>query len=132
MGDGETHTTGRVLVAEDDENICFAMVRALEGAGHEVAAALDGAECLEKVRTFNPDLILLDLMMPEVHGIEVLKQLRADPSTRDVGVIVCTGKSFKTEHSSATELGAIDFLVKPVSHRGPSPEGREFLLNGIW
>jgi CheY-like chemotaxis protein len=108
-------SAGRVLVAEDTEVISYVMTELLVQAGYEVQSAQDGEECLLKVASFKPDLLILDLMMPKVHGIEVLKRLRADPETQDLGVIVCTAKTFKTEHSKAMELGALGFLPKPVT-----------------
>ncbi|NJD20110.1 MAG: response regulator [Gemmatimonadetes bacterium] len=107
----------RILIAEDSEVVSHLMLSLLQGAGYEVALAQDGEECLEQVRTFRPDLLILDLMMPKLHGIEVLRRLRAGEATRDLGVIVCTAKSFKTEQMVATELGAFAFLPKPHSHQ---------------
>ena len=106
----------RVLVAEDTEVVSHLMIRMLEEAGYVVDLARDGEQCLEKVATFEPHLLLLDLMMPKLHGIEVLRRLRATEATRRLGVIVCTAKTFKTEHVAATELGAYAFLPKPHSH----------------
>jgi CheY-like chemotaxis protein/phosphoribosyl 1,2-cyclic phosphodiesterase len=105
----------RILVAEDTEVISHLMTSILHATGHDVALARDGEECLERVTTYRPDLLILDLMMPKVHGIEVLRRLRADEATRSLGVIVCTAKSFKTEQATASELGAYAFLPKPFS-----------------
>lgn len=115
MSGTQRQTAGRVLVAEDVEVISLVMTQLLIQAGYEVELAEDGEECLEKVGTFKPDLLLLDLMMPKLHGMEVLKRLRSDEATKDLAVIVCTAKTFKTEHSQAMELGALGFLPKPVS-----------------
>ena len=107
----------RILVAEDVEVVALKLTSALASAGYEVDAAVDGEQCLEKVRSFKPDLILLDLMMPKLHGLEVLRMLRADSETRDIGVIICSAKGFATEQKLAAELGAWDYLVKPVDIR---------------
>ena len=123
MTDQDRDGAGRVLVAEDVEVISFKLTATLKGAGYEVDSATDGEQCLEKVDSFKPDLILLDLMMPKLHGIEVLRRLRANPETRHIGVIVCSAKGFKTEHTSATDLGTWDFLVKPI--------GRDHLLERV-
>lgn len=114
----EPHATAarRILVAEDTEVVSHLMIRLLEDAGYEVALARDGEECLERVTTFRPDLLILDLMMPKLHGIEVLRRLRADAATAALGVVVCTAKVFKTEHMAAAELGAYAFLPKPHGH----------------
>ncbi len=87
----------RVLVAEDMEENALITTALLEREGFEVAVAQDGEQCLEKARSFRPDLIILDLMLPKLHGLQVLKRLKSDPETRAIGVIICTGKTYKTE-----------------------------------
>jgi CheY-like chemotaxis protein len=104
----------RVLIAEDRRTTALIMSGALKEAGFEVEVAWDGEECLALARAFGPELVVLDLMMPKVSGLDVLKQLKADPRTRHLGVIVCSAKDFKTEIGQATELGAFAFLAKPV------------------
>ncbi|OGG51763.1 MAG: phytochrome sensor protein [Candidatus Handelsmanbacteria bacterium RIFCSPLOWO2_12_FULL_64_10] len=103
----------RVLVAEDVEENALITTALLEREGFEVAVAQDGELCLEKARSFRPDLIILDLMLPKLHGLQVLKRLKSDPETRAIGVIICTGKTYKTEVHQAKELGAVDFISKP-------------------
>lgn len=105
----------RILVAEDVRAISARMVHALEALGFEVAVARDGEECLAMVGESKPDLLVLDLMMPRLGGMAVLERLRADPATRDLGVIVCTAKDFGIEMKRATELGAAGFIVKPFA-----------------
>ncbi len=94
--------------------IAFKMAQALQAAGYEVEMAGDGEECLTKARQNPPDLVVLDIMMPKMHGIEVLKTLRDEHRTAKTGVIVCTAKDYKTEHAEAARLGVFDFLSKPV------------------
>lgn len=106
----------RVLVAEDTEVVSHLMTHMLKEAGYTVELAQDGEECLEKVASFRPHLLILDLMMPRLHGIEVMRRLRADDATRELGIVVCTAKSFKTEHMAAIDLGAYAFLPKPHGH----------------
>jgi len=113
MSDPTPSAKRRVLVAEDTEVISHVMLHLLRTAGYEVALARDGEECLEQVAAFRPELVILDLMMPRLHGIEVLRRLRADEATQALGVVVCTAKSFKTEYTAAAELGAFAFLPKP-------------------
>jgi CheY-like chemotaxis protein len=105
----------RILIAEDANIIALAMSYALEGAGFQVEVASDGEECLVKALETPPDLILLDIMMPRLNGIEALRLLRADERTRDVPVIICSAKDFKTERQAAAELGALDYLIKPFN-----------------
>ena len=61
-----------------------------------------------------PDLIILDLLIPRIHGLAVLEELKADPTTDDIGVIICSAKDYKTEMDQARELGIFDFLSKPI------------------
>src|SRR5580700_855496 len=107
------HPKGFVLVAEDVKVISRKMVLGLEQCGYKVALAEDGEQCLQMARSLKPSLVILDIMMPKIHGIEVLKQLRADPATHNIGVVICTAKSFETELSYVAALGAYDFLIKP-------------------
>jgi CheY-like chemotaxis protein len=105
---------GRILVGEDLRLIAFRTRQTLVDAGYSVEEATDGEECLMKARTSLPDLIILDIMMPKLHGIEVLRSLRAEAATAQVGVIVCTAKDFKTDQVEAASLGIHDYLVKPI------------------
>ena len=109
--------TLRALVAEDVEENAQITSAFLEGEGFEVAVAQDGEQCLEKARSFRPALILLDLMLPKLNGLQVLKRLKSDPETRDIVVVICTGKAYKTEVEQAEELGAVDFIPKPFEEQ---------------
>ncbi|MEO6034431.1 MAG: response regulator [Verrucomicrobiota bacterium] len=106
---------GRILIGEDLRVIALKMSQALEKAGYTVEVAADGEACLRKALETLPDLVMLDIMMPKIHGVDVLKALRADPRTRELGVMVCSAKDFKTERDEATRLGALEFLIKPIS-----------------
>jgi CheY-like chemotaxis protein/phosphoribosyl 1,2-cyclic phosphodiesterase len=103
----------RVLVADDDKSVALVMSAFLTEAGCEVQLAQDGQECLAKVGSFKPALIFLDLMMPKVHGIDVLRRLKADPATSEIGIVMCTAKRYKSDHDQALELGAFEVLLKP-------------------
>lgn len=103
----------RILLAEDTDALSTLMIQLLGDAGYEVALARDGEECLAQIAAFHPHLVILDLMMPRLHGVEVLRRLREEPGTRDLGVIVCTARAFKTDFDAAAELGAYAFLRKP-------------------
>ncbi|MFN0130667.1 MAG: response regulator [Verrucomicrobiales bacterium] len=106
--------TASILIAEDVNVIALIVRRALENAGYMVDVASDGEECLCKAQETAPDLILLDIMMPKMNGIEVLKSLRADTRTRGLAVVMCSAKDFKTERDAATQLGALDYFIKPL------------------
>jgi CheY-like chemotaxis protein len=103
----------RILVADDVPGTVEFLSEMLSQRGYEVATAEDGEQCLERVRTFEPDLVILDIMMPKVHGIDVLKAVRADGTRKDIGFIVCSARSFSVDLKSVRDLGAFDFLMKP-------------------
>lgn len=103
---------GKVLVVEDEEILLAGLKEELSGGGYEVEGALDGVEGLEKVKSFKPDLILLDLLMPKMDGMEMLQKLKADSTMRDVPVVILTNLSDYEKISEALSLGAMDYLVK--------------------
>ncbi len=104
----------RVLVVDDDPKVCETLDRYLAHAGYATATALDGAKALEAARSFAPDLIVLDLMLPRVDGLEVCRTLRTASS---VPIIMLTAKSTERDKLAGLELGADDYLTKPFSPR---------------
>ncbi len=105
---------GRILVAEDVASIALVISRVLTSAGYEVEVVTDGQTCLEEALTNIPDLVILDIMMPRLHGLAVLRRLREDPRTHSLKALVCSAKDFRTERDEAMSLGA-GFLVKPFN-----------------
>ena len=89
----------------------------LKQAGLEVIAAADGAEALRKARSAAPSLIVLDLMLPEIDGLEVCKMLRRDPATARIPIIMLTAKAAEIDRILGLELGADDYITKPFSPR---------------
>jgi two-component system phosphate regulon response regulator PhoB len=89
----------------------------LKQAGFDVFAAADGAEALKKARSVLPSLIVLDLMLPEIDGLEVCKMLRRDPATASVPIIMLTAKAAELDRIVGLELGAEDYITKPFSPR---------------
>ncbi|KKW29584.1 MAG: hypothetical protein A3K06_01980 [Candidatus Doudnabacteria bacterium RIFCSPHIGHO2_01_52_17] len=108
----EKEKTAKVLVVEDEEILLTGLKEELESGGYTVQGASDGVEGLEKTKSFKPDLILLDLLMPKMDGMEMLQKLKADSSTRDVPVVILTNLSDYEKISEALSLGAMDYLVK--------------------
>jgi len=104
----------RVLIVDDDPKVCETLDRYLSHAGYATASALDGAKALEMVQTFAPDLVVLDLMLPRVGGLEVCRMLREKSA---IPIIMLTART--TEHDKLTglSLGADDYLTKPFSPR---------------
>jgi phosphoribosyl 1,2-cyclic phosphodiesterase/CheY-like chemotaxis protein len=105
----------KILVADDVRSIAHSLAGVLRSGGYEVEVALDGEDCLARVESFRPDLVILDLLMPKANGIDVLKRLRATPEHAGLGVIVHSTKDFTTELRIARELGAAGTLNKPAS-----------------
>lgn len=89
----------------------------LAQAGYDVATARDGAEALESARRLQPQLIILDVMMPEMDGMEVCRLLRRDPATSAIPIIMLTAKASEADRILGLELGADDYVVKPFSPR---------------
>jgi two-component system phosphate regulon response regulator PhoB len=107
----------RILVVDDEPDAVELVEFNLKNAGFDVVTAADGSDALKKARTFSPDLIVLDLMLPEVDGLEVCKILRRDPATAGVPVIMLTAKAAEIDRVLGLELGADDYITKPFSPR---------------
>jgi DNA-binding response OmpR family regulator len=104
-----------VLVADDDEDILQLVSFRLERAGYKVVTAADGQQALAAAREHQPDLAVLDVMMPGLNGYEVTRQLRADPATAAIPVILLTARVQEADVSRGFEAGADDYLRKPFS-----------------
>ncbi len=102
----------KILVVEDEEILLTALKEELGQGGYEVEGAVDGFEGLDRTKSFKPDLILLDLLMPKMDGMEMLQKLKADSATRDIPVVILTNLSDYEKISEALALGAMDYLVK--------------------
>jgi two-component system, OmpR family, alkaline phosphatase synthesis response regulator PhoP len=103
----------RVLVVEDNANLAFGLTRSLESEGYQVEAAEDGVRGLEMARTTNPDLVVLDLMLPGMDGYTILKKLRAEG--KDVPVLILTARGEEADKVFGFRLGADDYVTKPFS-----------------
>ena len=104
----------KVLVVDDEKPISDIIKFNLEKEGYEVVVALDGEEALEKVEADSPDLIILDLMLPKVDGLEVTKRVRAK---HNIPIIMVTAKDSELDKVLGLELGADDYVTKPFSNR---------------
>ncbi|MDA2936194.1 response regulator [Patescibacteria group bacterium AH-259-L05] len=102
----------KILIAEDDIFISRAYKDGLEQAGFEVITAADGQETLEKIRTEKPRLVLLDLIMPNKNGFEVLEEVKGDEALRKVPIVILSNLGQESDIEKGKELGAIDYLVK--------------------
>jgi two-component system, OmpR family, alkaline phosphatase synthesis response regulator PhoP len=105
----------KVLVVDDEPDILEIIQYNLRNEGYEVATAVDGDDGLAKARTFKPDLIILDVMMPRKNGMEVCRTLRAQEAYRDTLIIFLTALNDELSHVKGLEYGADDFISKPIS-----------------
>lgn len=106
---------GTILIAEDHPDSREALGALLEAFGFEVILAVNGIEAVAFARRDRPDLILMDVMMPALDGLEATRQLRASPETRDIPIITLTALDQARE--KALDAGADDFLAKPINSR---------------
>jgi two-component system alkaline phosphatase synthesis response regulator PhoP len=105
----------RVLIADDNPQGVELLEAYLGDSEYEIETAADGEETLRKVQQWQPDLILLDIMMPKISGFEVCKRLRAAPATRDIAVLMITALDQPSDIERAGEAGTDDFLTKPIN-----------------
>jgi two-component system alkaline phosphatase synthesis response regulator PhoP/two-component system response regulator VicR len=105
----------KILVVDDERPIVRLVQVNLEHAGYEVVTAYDGKEALEKVEQEKPDLIILDVMMPQMDGFEVMQRLQANPKTRDIPVIMLTAKAQDADVFRGWQSGVTLYLTKPFS-----------------
>jgi two-component system phosphate regulon response regulator PhoB len=105
----------RVLVVEDDKSLSDVLKYNLEQAGCEIAQAHDGREALRLAQVNTPDLVVLDLMLPEIDGIEVCRRLRAGDSTRNLLILMLTAKAEEMDQIIGFSVGADDYVTKPFS-----------------
>lgn len=108
----------KILIADDNVPNVELLEAYLAGCDYEIETAGDGAETLKKVKTFTPDLILLDIMMPKMSGFEVCEKLKNDPLTKGIMVIMVTALSEYGDIERAVNAGCDDFLSKPVDKTG--------------
>jgi CheY-like chemotaxis protein len=102
-----------IMVADDEEDIKAVLEMFLEVAGYDVITAYDGLDAIEKIHESKPDLVLMDIMMPLIDGIEVVRQMKADDSIKHIPVIMLTAASKSDMVEKAMQAGAVDYIQKP-------------------
>jgi two-component system phosphate regulon response regulator PhoB len=105
----------RILLIEDERGLTEALTWTFQREGYEVAVARDGHEGLRRAQTLLPDLIILDIMLPGLNGLEVCRELRAGERTRDIPIIILSAKAEETDQVVGFSLGADDYVTKPFS-----------------
>ncbi len=103
----------KILVVDDDPQIYKIISRLLDGEKYQIEAAVDGPEALNKVKENRPELLILDLMMPGMSGLEVCKKVKEDSLMKDVMVLILSAKDAQIDRRKCFEVGADDFETKP-------------------
>ncbi len=116
-GKPENGRAGRVLVVEDEPDVAELLRYNLSREGYAVLLAANGAEAVRRARETGPDLVLLDLMIPQLNGWEVCRRLKDDPATRATPVIILTARADEGDKVLGFELGADDYVTKPFAVR---------------
>jgi len=107
----------KILVVDDENDIVELLQYNLEKEGYRISCAFSGEKCLEFIKTKLPDLVLLDLMLPEIDGLDVCKVLKNNPQTSSIPIIMLTAKGEETDIVLGLELGADDYITKPFNLR---------------
>jgi phosphate regulon transcriptional regulator PhoB len=136
--------SSRVLIVEDERDIRELVVHHLKREGYQVSAASSGEEALRQVQAAPPDLVILDLMMPSMDGLEVCRRLRQDPATASLPIVMLTAKGDEVDRVLGLEIGADDYIVKPFSPKEllarvravlrrsrPAPDAAPLRLGGL-
>lgn len=108
---------GHILLVEDEEDILELVTYNLGKEGYQVESVTSGEEALQRIKTSPPDLVLLDLMLPGVDGLEVCKTIKSNSETKGLSIIMLTARSEEADIVTGLELGADDYITKPFSRR---------------
>jgi CheY-like chemotaxis protein len=103
----------KILIAEDEAELRLMLKTSMEHAGYEVVTASNGLEALDRIRSDTPDVVLLDVLMPDMDGFEALSKLKANPSTSHIPVVMLTGLNDDTDISKGWKLGTSLYMTKP-------------------
>lgn len=104
----------RVMIVDDSPTDALNLKKILLKAGHEVIEASSGNDAIPRVRTEQPDCVVMDVVMPGINGFQATRTLSRDPSTAQIPIIVCSSKSQETDRLWAMRQGAREYLVKPI------------------
>ncbi len=117
----------RILIVDDEPNIVVSLEFLMKREGFEVAVATDGEAALKSVEEKQPDLVLLDIMLPKKNGFEVCQTIRANPDWQGVKIVMLTAKGRDTEVAKGTALGADAYMTKPFSTKDLIAQVRQIL-----
>jgi two-component system cell cycle response regulator DivK len=119
-----------VLLVEDNEDNRIIYSTVLRHVGYGVVEALDGVKAIELARSVKPDIILMDISIPEIDGWEATRILRQDPETKDIPIVALTAHALADDRERATALGFTSYLAKPVEPRAVVAEVRRWIGEG--
>jgi two-component system, OmpR family, alkaline phosphatase synthesis response regulator PhoP len=119
-----------ILVVDDEPHIMKLLSFSLTSHGYDVIEATDGLTAVELAKDRQPDLILLDIMMPALNGYDACRRIKADPSTADIPVFMLTAKTQATEKAAGAEAGANDYICKPFTPRDLVARVEAFFAEG--
>jgi len=105
----------RILIADDEPDIVTSLEFLMRGGDYEVRVAINGEEALRLAESFRPDVVLLDVMMPQRSGFEVCQKIRANPALQEIKIIMLTAKGRNAERDRGLDLGANAYVTKPFS-----------------
>jgi DNA-binding response OmpR family regulator len=117
----------KILIVDDEPNIVMSLEFLMKREGFEVAVAIDGEEALTRMAEFEPDLVLLDVMMPKKNGYDVCQEIRANAAWNQVKVLMLTAKGRDTEIAKGLAIGADGYMTKPFSTKDLAARVRQLL-----
>ena len=123
--------TGRILVVDDVEQNVKLLEAKLSSEYYTVYSAYSGQECLDMIQAYSPDVVLLDVMMPEMDGFEMCRQLKADPKTADIPILFITGLEDDESRTIGYRLGAVDYVNKPLKQDEVLARAEVHIHNGM-
>lgn len=127
MGEGERK---KVLVVEDEDNIAIALDYLMTREGYVMERVASGGEAMARIKAMHPDLVLLDVMLPEVSGYEICQAVRLDPTLADVKILMMTARGSAMERRKGLAMGADGFVSKPFELKELREEVRRILSVG--
>jgi DNA-binding response OmpR family regulator len=120
----------KILIVDDEPNIVISLEFLMQQSGYEVAIARNGEEALEKIASFEPDLVLLDIMLPLLNGFEVCQRMRENPQWNRTKVIMLSAKGREIDVSKGIALGADAYVTKPFSTKDLISQVQRLLATG--
>ncbi len=110
-------TKSLILIAEDEPNIALSLSFILEKAGYEIDTVTDGSQVENKANATRPDALILDIMLPNKSGFDVLRGIRTNSAIKDMPILILSARGQENDRARAKELGANDYLIKPFSNQ---------------